>query len=169
MEKSESQYRASEVIGGIKFDIFSSQKGIQKIYLNKKVPESDTKSTTKLRTDDPYMFNVFTQLKEYFNLQRKKFYVPLDLKGTEFQKKVWCELQKIPFGKTVSYMEIAKKIGKVKAVRAVGRANSANPAPVIIPCHRVIENSGKLGGYSGGTGIKEKLLELEGSLSMELF
>jgi len=169
MKKSENLYRASAVIGGIKFDIFSSRKGIQKIQMNKKASELDTKNTTKLRPDDPFMFNVFVQLKEYFDLQRKKFYVSLDTEGTDFQKKVWNELQKIPFGKTASYKDIAVAIGNVNAVRAIGMANGKNPVPIIIPCHRVIETSGKLGGYSGGVGIKEKLLELEGSLSMELF
>jgi methylated-DNA-[protein]-cysteine S-methyltransferase len=169
MKKLENLYRASAVIGGIKFDIFSSRKGIQKIFLNKKASELDIKNTTKLHSDDPFMFNVFGQLKEYFDLQRKKFYISLDIEGTEFQKKVWNELQKIPFGKTATYKEIAVALGNKNAVRAIGRANGSNPVPVIIPCHRVIESSGKLGGYSGGKGIKEKLLELEGSLSMELF
>ncbi len=86
MKKSENLYRASAVIGGIKFDIFSSRKGIQKILMNKKASELDTKNTTKLHPDDPFMFNVFGQLKEYFDLQRKKFYVSLDIEGTEFQK-----------------------------------------------------------------------------------
>ena len=169
MEKSESLYYASETISGIKFDIFSTRKGIRNIFINKKTSRINSKKAIKLYPDDPYMFGVFTQLKEYFNLKRKKFYIPLDIGGTEFQMKVWNELKKIPYGKTASYKEIAESIGNVKAVRAVGKANSKNPVPIIIPCHRVIEHSGKLGGYSGGLGIKEKLLELEGSLSMELF
>ena len=169
MEKTESLYYASETISGIKFDIFSTRKGIKKIYLNKKSSQINSREAIKLYPDDPYIFGVFTQLKEYFNLKRKKFYTPLDIEGTEFQMKVWNELKKIPFGKTASYKDIAIAIGNVKAVRAIGRANGNNPVPVIIPCHRVIEHTGKLGGYSGGAGIKEKLLELEGSLSMELF
>ena len=169
MEKPESLYYASDTISGIKFNIFSTRKGIKNIFLNKKISQINFREAIKLYPDDPYMFSVFTQLKEYFNLKREKFYVPLDIEGTEFQKKVWSALQKIPYGKTVSYKDIAEAIGNVKSVRAVGRANGKNPVPIIIPCHRVIEHSGKLGGYSGGSGIKEKLLELEGSLSMELF
>ena len=169
MKSPENTYYASSVIAGIKFDIFSSRKGIKKIYLNKKSSQLKTKETTKLQPDDPFMFNVFTELKEYFEMQRAKFTVPLDIEGTKFQMKVWTELSKIPFGKTVSYKTIAKKIGDEKAVRAVGRANGANPVPVIIPCHRVIASDGKLGGYSAGEGIKEKLLEVEGCLSLELF
>jgi len=169
MEKSESIYYATATIGEIKFDIFSTRKGIKKIHLNKKSSQINSQEATKLYADDPFMFNIFTQLTEYFNLKRKKFYVPLDIEGTKFQIKVWNELKKIPYGKTASYKDIAIAIGNVKAVRAIGRANGKNPVPIIIPCHRVIEHSGKLGGYSGGVGIKEKLLELEGSLSMELF
>jgi O-6-methylguanine DNA methyltransferase len=169
MKIPESLYYASETIFGIKFDIISTRKGIRNIFLNKRSAQINSREATKLYSDDPFMFSVFTQLKEYFNLKRKKFYVPLDIEGTEFQKKVWNALQKIPYGKTATYKDIAEAIGNVKAVRAVGRANGKNPLPIIIPCHRVIEHSGKLGGYSGGLGIKEKLLELEGSLSMELF
>ena len=169
MKSSENIYYASATIAGIKFDIFSSRKGIKNIYLNKKASQLNTRETTKLQPDDPFMFNVFTELKEYFNMKRTKFTPPLDIKGTKFQQKVWNELLKIPFGKTVSYKTIAKGIGNVKAVRAVGRANGANPVPIIIPCHRVIANDGKLGGYSAGEGIKEKLLEVEGCLSLELF
>ena len=169
MEKPENLYYASVTISGIKFDIFSTRKGIKKILLNKRSSQINSQEATKLYADDPFMFNIFTQLKEYFSNKRKKFYVPLDIEGTKFQMKVWNELKKIPYGKTASYKDIAIAIGNVKAVRAIGRANGKNPVPIIIPCHRVIEHSGKLGGYSGGTGIKEKLLELEGSLSMELF
>jgi len=169
MKSSENIYYASATIAGIKFDIFSSRRGIKNIHLNKKASQLNTRGTTKLQPDDPFMFNVFTELKEYFNMRRTKFTPPLDIKGTKFQQKVWNELLKIPFGKTVSYKTIAKGIGNVKAVRAVGRANGANPVPIIIPCHRVIANDGKLGGYSAGEGIKEKLLEVEGCLSLELF
>ncbi len=169
MKSTENIYYASATIAGIKFDIFSSRKGIKNIYLNRKASQINTRETTKLQPDDPFMFNVFTELKEYFNMQRTKFTSPLDIKGTKFQKKVWKELLKIPFGKIVSYKTIAKGIGNVKAVRAVGRANGANPVPIIIPCHRVIASDGQLGGYSAGVGIKEKLLEIEGCLSLDLF
>lgn len=169
MKSTENSYYSSSVISGIKFDIFSTRKGIKRIYLNKKASQLNTKEITKLHPDDPFMFNVFTELKEYFNSLRSNFSVPLDITGTKFQQKVWNELLKIPFGKTVSYKTIAIGIGNIKAVRAVGRANGTNPVPIIIPCHRVIANDGKLGGYSCGIKIKEQLLELEGCLSLELF
>ncbi len=88
---------------------------------------------------------------------------PLAAEGTEFQKKVWNELAKIPFGKTFSYGEIAGKIRNQKAVRAVGTANGRNPLAIIVPCHRVIAADGGLGGFAGGLEIKRKLLELERS------
>lgn len=101
------------------------------------------------------------QLEEYFDGERKAFDIPIKLMGTEFQKKVWNELLKIPYGKTVSYKDIAIKIGKPKACRAVGMANHNNPILIIIPCHRVINENNKLGGYALGLDLKRKLLELE--------
>jgi methylated-DNA-[protein]-cysteine S-methyltransferase len=101
------------------------------------------------------------QLEEYFNSKRTKFNLPLSPKGTAFQKKVWDELLKIPYGKTTTYGEIASKIGNKNASRAVGGANNKNPIPIFIPCHRVIGKSGNLTGYALGLDIKEKLLKLE--------
>ena len=101
------------------------------------------------------------ELKEYFSGKRKKFSVPLNAQGTAFQKSVWNQLSKIPYGKTVSYRDIAIKIKNKKAVRAVGTANGKNPFCIIIPCHRVIAADGSLGGYSGGIQFKKKLLALE--------
>ncbi|HKB87723.1 MAG TPA: methylated-DNA--[protein]-cysteine S-methyltransferase [Ignavibacteriaceae bacterium] len=137
--------------------------------MNDKKVTSKFEHAITLQPDDPYLFNIYIQFEEYFKRERKKFDIPLDITGTDFQINVWKELSKIPYGKVLSYKEIAEKVGGLNYVRAVGRANGRNPVPIIIPCHRVIETNGKLGGYSGGTGIKEKLLELEGSLSMELF
>ncbi|MDO8550597.1 MAG: methylated-DNA--[protein]-cysteine S-methyltransferase [Ignavibacteria bacterium] len=116
-----------------------------------------TATLTKLHPDDPYMFNIFNQLEEYCNGERKKFNVPLDIKGTDFQKKVWNEINKIPYGKTVSYKKIAEKLGNKKALRAVGKVTGQNPVCIIIPCHRVINKNGKLGGYSAGLLLKERL------------
>ena len=101
------------------------------------------------------------QLNEYLDGKRIFFDLPLDPKGTEFQKKVWNALKEIPFGETRSYGEIAKIIGNEKASRAVGMANNKNPIAIIVPCHRVIGANGKLVGYAGGLDIKEKLLNLE--------
>ncbi|MEW9077431.1 methylated-DNA--[protein]-cysteine S-methyltransferase [Terrisporobacter glycolicus] len=103
----------------------------------------------------------FKQLKEYFEGNRRKFDLPLETRGTEFQKKVWDELLKIPYGETKSYKDIAIAIGNEKACRAIGMANNKNHIPIIIPCHRVIGSNGKLVGYAGGLNVKEKLLNIE--------
>lgn len=104
------------------------------------------------------------QIDEYFQGYRKDFSVKIQLEGTDFQKKVWNELLKIPFGKTVSYMDIAKSIGNEKSVRAVGKANGDNKIAIIIPCHRVIGSNGNLIGYGGGLWRKEWLLKHEKQL-----
>lgn len=104
------------------------------------------------------------QLKQYFEGMRTSFQLPLDLRGTPFQLKVWEELQHIAYGKTVSYKKIAELIGRPKAVRAVGGANNQNPLPIIVPCHRVVGSNGALVGYGGGLDKKEYLLNLESRL-----
>ena len=101
------------------------------------------------------------QLRAYFAGELQDFDLPLAPQGTEFQQNVWAELCKIPYGETISYGELARRIGNPNASRAVGLANGSNPIPVIIPCHRVIGANGKLTGYGGGLHIKEKLLALE--------
>lgn len=101
------------------------------------------------------------QLTEYFAGERKEFDLPLSLHGTEFQVSVLEALQEIPYGETTSYGVIAKRIGRPKAVRAVGAANGRNPIPIIVPCHRVIGSSGDLTGFGGGLDTKEALLRLE--------
>lgn len=105
--------------------------------------------------------NCITQLDEYFNGKRREFSVVYQLHGTDFQKKVWQQLTRIPFGETASYREIAIAIGNQKAVRAVGNANKNNKIPIIIPCHRIIGSNGKLTGYAGGLWRKQWLLEHE--------
>ncbi|MGN1033111.1 MAG: methylated-DNA--[protein]-cysteine S-methyltransferase, partial [Intestinibacter sp.] len=104
----------------------------------------------------------YVQLKEYIEGQRKQFDLPLNPKGTEFQKRVWRELTKIPYGETRSYKDIAIAVGNEKASRAVGMANNKNPIPIVIPCHRVVGSNKKLVGYAGGLDLKERLLNLEG-------
>ena len=115
------------------------------------------------------MFKSFKQLREYFEHKRKVFDLPLEITGTDFQKSVWKELLKIPYGETISYKELAIRLGNLKTIRAAARANGANPLPIVIPCHRVIGSDGKLVGYGGGLMVKAKLLELEGSKNLELF
>lgn len=109
----------------------------------------------------PVLLEAEKQLKEYFSGERKKFDLKLDAAGTDFQKKVWKALTTIPFGKTWSYGELAKKIGNPKASRAVGAANGKNPISIVVPCHRVIGSSGKLTGFAGGLKNKEVLLNIE--------
>lgn len=101
------------------------------------------------------------QVTEYLSGKRTTFEIPLKLEGTEFQKRVWAELEKIPYGETRSYKQIASALNDVNACRAVGTANGRNPISLIVPCHRVINEGGKLGGYAGGLEAKEFLLELE--------
>jgi methylated-DNA-[protein]-cysteine S-methyltransferase len=168
-KEKENLFCATQKIAGINFKVFSSPKGIRKISLNNNTDIIKSANLTRLRSDDPYMFNIFEQFQEYLKGERKKFNVPLDIKGTEFQQKVWNELSKVPYGKTVSYKKMAEKLGNKKALRAVGKAASQNPVCILIPCHRMINSNGKIGGYSAGLKIKEKFLELEGSLSLELF
>lgn len=103
------------------------------------------------------------QLEAYFAGELKDFELDLAPAGTPFQLKVWDGLRTIPYGETISYAELARRIGNPRAVRAVGRANGANPIAVIVPCHRVIAADGTLGGYGGGLGRKETLLALEGA------
>ncbi len=105
---------------------------------------------------------IVAQLHEYFEGRRRTFDLPLAMRGTEFQLAVWNELQRIPYGDTISYGELARRIGRPSAIRAVGAANGANPIPVIVPCHRVIGANGTLTGYGGGIERKQWLLALEG-------
>lgn len=104
------------------------------------------------------------QFSQYFEGNRQAFELPLWMLGTDFQKSVWQALIEIPYGETVTYLNLSKKLGNEKAIRAVASANGANAISIIIPCHRIIGSDGKLVGYAGGLNIKKKLLELEGSL-----
>lgn len=101
------------------------------------------------------------QIQEYFAGERQDFDLPLSPHGTAFQRRVWAELRRIPFGETISYGELAARIGNPSGSRAVGQANGANPFPVVVPCHRVVSHDGKLGGYGGGLPTKQALLDLE--------
>jgi methylated-DNA-[protein]-cysteine S-methyltransferase len=116
------------------------------------------------RPVDP-LDEVVSQLEEYFEGKRRAFDLPLAPQGTPFQQRVWRALLDIPYGETISYGELASRIGNKAASRAVGLANGSNPLPIVIPCHRVIGSNGKLTGYGGGLPIKQQLLSLErGSL-----
>jgi methylated-DNA-[protein]-cysteine S-methyltransferase len=115
------------------------------------IHENELLSTTK------------TQIDEYFARSRKSFDLPLNPSGTDFQKKVWAELSLIPYGKTVSYQQVANRLGDPKSIRAAARANGQNPIAIIIPCHRVIGSGGEMTGYAGGIQRKKDLLTLEGA------
>lgn len=111
-----------------------------------------------------------SQLQEYFEGKRTNFTFKLNPKGTDFQQKVWQELLNIPFGKTMSYMDLSKKLGDIKAIRAVASANGKNPLWIVVPCHRVIGTDGSLTGYAGGLWRKKWLLEHENpTLQQSLF
>jgi len=114
------------------------------------------------RRDDACFAEVRDQLDQYFAGERTVFTLPLRLEGTGFQRAVWAQLLAVPYGTTISYGELARRVGNPKASRAVGLANGRNPIAVIVPCHRVIAADGSLGGYGGGLGRKTALLGLEG-------
>jgi len=110
---------------------------------------------------DSVFENCFRQLTEYFEGSRTQFDIELDLQGTEFQKKVWKELLRIEYGRTNTYSDLARGIGNLKSIRAVGKANGSNPLSIIVPCHRVIGSDGSLTGYAGGLWRKQWLLDHE--------
>jgi len=124
-------------------------------WVNKKLPSHTLTEDAEIL--QPHADELINYLKE----QSRDFLLPIDLHGTPFQKNVWKALQEIPYGRTVSYSDIAKRIEKPNAIRAVGTAIGANPVLIIVPCHRVIAKSGKLGGFRAGLDMKEQLLELE--------
>jgi methylated-DNA-[protein]-cysteine S-methyltransferase len=135
-------------------EVVGSQKGILTITFGADEFETD-------RNLPAPMTECLRQLAEYFKGRRQKFSIPLLLEGTDFQKAVWRQLQKIPFGQTASYGDVARGVGSPRAFRAVGNANNKNPIPLIIPCHRVIGSDGKLVGFGGGIWRKEWLLDHE--------
>lgn len=166
MEKSMTQ---AQVILNSKLGplyLVASELGLQGVFwkkqkaplLSKIVVRADNKNV--IASLSKTLTEATQQLEEYFAGIRKTFTVPLDLQGTDFQIKVWKSLSQIPYGKTRSYQDIARKIKNPKAVRAVGTANAKNPLCIIIPCHRVIASSGKLSGYSGTGGVATKALLL---------
>lgn len=135
-------------------EIQGDENGISKIYIRGENVEITSKIPSKLK-------EAVIQLQEYFEGKRTHFTFLLHPSGTEFQKKVWQELLNIPLGKTCSYLELSKKLGDVKAIRAVAAANGKNPLWIVVPCHRVIGTDGSLIGYAGGLWRKKWLLEHE--------
>lgn len=134
--------------------VASTEKGIASIHFGNNVPNGAIVDPTANR-------ETMEQLSEYFQGRRTQFDLPLDVEGTPFQKAVWSELTRIPYGETRSYGEVAKAVGRPRAARAVGMANHDNPIAVVIPCHRVVGRDGSLTGYAGGLQLKSQLLSIE--------
>ncbi len=138
-------------------EITGNDDGVATVYF----VEKNDNQTEKIH---PSLKECVYQLDEYFLGIRKEFGLKLNPQGSEFQKKVWKQLLDVPFGKTNTYLELSRKIGDVKAIRAVGNANGGNQISIIIPCHRIVGSTGKLVGYSGGLWRKEWLLKHEGDI-----
>lgn len=156
--KQQCQWKMSSELGPLY--LTSNAQGLTGVFLEKQLLPmlSDLKGSSK---ESKILARASQQLSEYLKGQRKDFDLPLSTEGTAFQRKVWKALQSIPYGKTVSYRDIALRIKNKNATRAVGNANAKNPLCIIVPCHRVIAADGSLGGYSGGLKIKIRLLEIE--------
>jgi methylated-DNA-[protein]-cysteine S-methyltransferase len=122
-----------------------------------------------LETDNIFLKDCIKQLTAYFGGSLQTFSLALDLSGTDFEKRVWRELEKISFGETISYLTLAERLGNKKVIRAAGRANGKNPVPIVIPCHRVVGSDGSLIGYEGGLWRKDWLLKHEGSRQATLW
>jgi len=142
---------------GITLYVAASNLGVCRISFTNNIP-----AAWECSEANPILLEVTRQLTLYFHSRLKRFDVPLDLNGTPFQREVWSALLEIPYGQVISYADLAKRTGSPKAFRAVGSANGRNPVPIIVPCHRVINAGGGLGGYSCGLAYKQRLLELEG-------
>ncbi|WP_337866851.1 methylated-DNA--[protein]-cysteine S-methyltransferase [Ignavibacterium sp.] len=160
-------YFSEKKLAGISITALSDGEALKRILLNSALP-FDLQANIS-RQSDSVLIETHKQLKEYFFEGRKVFSLPLNPDGSAFQKSVWAELLNIPYGRTISYKQLAEKMGDKNLIRAVGRANASNPMPIIIPCHRVIGSNGSLVGYSGGMKIKRYLLELEGVLQKDFF
>lgn len=153
------QWQLSSKIGPL--FLVASDDGLEGIHWSRQKAPMASDLRKKGEPALEHLRQTVTQLDEYFAGKRREFSLRLAPKGTEFQRQVWAELARIPYGKTLSYGELAKKIKRPLAVRAVGTANGRNPLSIVIPCHRVIASDGTLGGYAGGLERKKILLALE--------
>jgi methylated-DNA-[protein]-cysteine S-methyltransferase len=167
-----------EIIGGfvMYYSEFDSPIGALFLYSNgdaltglhfRRAPES-TPADSKSNRDVPLLRRAHEQLRAYFEGDLTQFDLPLLPEGTPFQLRVWGKLEEIPYGETISYRQLAERIGNPSASRAVGAANGSNPLAIVVPCHRVIGANGLLVGYGGGLPIKQRLLELEARVSFRL-
>ncbi|WII73917.1 methylated-DNA--[protein]-cysteine S-methyltransferase [Bdellovibrio sp. 22V] len=161
MKSLQAQWKMDSIIGPL--FLVASEQGLQCVLWKKQKVEM-LSSLSEDSAPARFLAQAVQELNEFLNGQRQSFTVALDIQGTEFQKRVWRELCKIPYGKTLSYKDVAAKV-KTNGIRAVGTANGRNPLSIIVPCHRVIASNGTLGGYAGGLPIKTRLLELEKQIS----
>jgi methylated-DNA-[protein]-cysteine S-methyltransferase len=152
-----------KVVDGVDLRLVASASGIRAIHFDSQPIEGCQRNDR-----NPLLLEAARQLRAYFAGQLREFQLPLDIEGTDFQKRVWGQVAAIPYGETRSYVQIAQALGSPQAVRAVGAANGANPVPIVVPCHRVIGAKGKLVGYGGGLALKKRLLELEGAMALPL-
>jgi O-6-methylguanine DNA methyltransferase len=139
--------------------LIASESALVRLEFGRSLPKMPR--TTRLIESPESTAKYTAQLEEYFAGERKQFTLPLDLRGTDFQKQCWRALLTIPYGETRTYRDMAHAIGRPLAFRAVGMANHDNPIAIIVPCHRVIASDGTLGGYGGGLPVKRWLLDLE--------
>ena len=152
-----TSYTFKTPIGFIK--ICEGNDKLTSLSLQREEPEAVLPSNSVQHSE--LLYEAYKQINEYFAGKRKKFELPICCMGTTFQKQVWEELQRIPYGETRSYEDIAVAIGNPKAVRAVGQANNKNPLLIIVPCHRVVYKNGDISGFACGTEVKKYLLDLE--------
>jgi len=153
---------------GWTFRILSSKRGVRLIDLSARpFPELAKRLGVRILPDDIPNEDAIEQLHQYLRGDRRVFDLPLDLRGTPFQRAVWDVTRAVPYGETLTYGGVASRVGNPRAARAVGQALGANPVPIVIPCHRIIGASGGLRGFGGGLPLKERLLALEqGALSL---
>jgi methylated-DNA-[protein]-cysteine S-methyltransferase len=153
-----AEWLVAECADGVRLRFTASPSGLRSIDFDLARPPQGMEAA-----DNALLCDAARQLGAYFAGCLREFRIPLDPQGTEFQRRVWRELERIPYGEIRSYSQVAGAIGAPQAVRAVGAANGANPIPIVVPCHRVIGSSGKLVGYGGGLTLKRRLLTLEGA------
>ena len=148
---------------GATLSIGANERGITRIHFHgAELPDCGPRDPRH-----PLIVEAARQLTRYFAGELHEFTLPLDLRGTDFQRRVWQALCEIPYGRTISYKELAARVGSPQGFRAAGSANGKNPVPIVVPCHRVIESGGGLGGFGGGLAYKRRLLDLESQFLLE--
>jgi methylated-DNA-[protein]-cysteine S-methyltransferase len=144
-----------------KLKLIASDKGLVAVLWEKEKPNRVRLDEIERKASHPILLKTERQIAEYFAGKRRSFSIPIEMIGTSFQKQVWDALLAIPFGETTTYGELAKRVGRPHAARAVGAASGKNPLSIILPCHRVVGSTGKLTGFAGGLDAKTRLLKLE--------